>query len=60
VPYALVEIRDEADNAVPIGQEKKIVAKVEGQMRGYWGDDELAASTSGPPNWRRSSPTTPA
>ena len=44
VPYALVEIRDEADNAVPIGQEGEIVAKVEGQMRGYWGDDELSVT----------------
>ena len=30
--------------AVPIGQEGEIVAKVEGQMRGYWGDDELTAT----------------
>ena len=44
VPYAQVEIRDEAGNAVPIGEEGEIVAKVEGQMRGYWGDDELSAT----------------
>ena len=44
MPDALVEIRDEAGNAVPIGQEGEIVAKVEGQMRGYWGDDELTAA----------------
>ena len=44
MPYTLVEIRDEAGNAVPIGQEGEIVAKVEGQMRGYWGDDELTAT----------------
>ena len=44
VPNGSVEIRDEAGNAVPIGQEGEIVAKVEGQMRGYWGDDELTAT----------------
>ena len=43
-PYALVEIRDDDDRAVPFGQDGEIVAKVDGQMRGYWGDDELTAT----------------
>ena len=44
VPYALVEIRDADGTVLPLGEEGEIVAKVEGQMRGYWGDDELAAT----------------
>jgi len=43
-PYALVEIRDDSDRRVALGQEGEIVAKVDGQMRGYWGDDELSAT----------------
>lgn len=41
LPFAQVEIRDAEGNALPIGAEGEIVAKVEGQMRGYWGDEEL-------------------
>ncbi|WP_067716265.1 class I adenylate-forming enzyme family protein [Nocardia yamanashiensis] len=41
VPYAQVEIRDEDGKALPIGEVGEIVAKVEGQMRGYWRDEEL-------------------
>jgi acyl-CoA synthetase (AMP-forming)/AMP-acid ligase II len=40
-PFAQVEIRDGDGAVVPIGEEGEIVAKVEGQMRGYWGDEEL-------------------
>lgn len=42
-PFAQVEIRDEDGRALPIGDEGEIVARVEGQMRGYWGDPELTA-----------------
>ncbi|MFI5782080.1 class I adenylate-forming enzyme family protein [Nocardia sp. NPDC051570] len=41
LPYAQVEIRDEDGRVLPIGETGEIVAKVEGQMRGYWGDEEL-------------------
>ena len=44
VPYALVEIRDEDGKVLPCGEEGEIVAKVEGQMRGYWGDEQLTAA----------------
>ncbi len=43
MPYAELEIWDEDANALPIGSEGEIVAKVEGQMRGFWGDPELSA-----------------
>jgi acyl-CoA synthetase (AMP-forming)/AMP-acid ligase II len=41
LPYAQVEIRSPTGSVLPIGAEGEIVAQVEGQMRGYWGDDEL-------------------
>jgi acyl-CoA synthetase (AMP-forming)/AMP-acid ligase II len=41
LPFAQVEIRDPDGHPLPIGAEGEIVAKVEGQMRGYWGDEEL-------------------
>jgi acyl-CoA synthetase (AMP-forming)/AMP-acid ligase II len=41
VPHAQVQIRSEDGAVLPIGQEGEIVAKVEGQMRGFWGDEEL-------------------
>jgi acyl-CoA synthetase (AMP-forming)/AMP-acid ligase II len=44
LPFAEVEIRDGAGHALPIGEEGEIVARVEGQMRGYWGDEELSAT----------------
>jgi acyl-CoA synthetase (AMP-forming)/AMP-acid ligase II len=44
VPYALVEIRGEDGTVLPVGEEGEIVARVEGQMRGYWGDDERTAA----------------
>jgi acyl-CoA synthetase (AMP-forming)/AMP-acid ligase II len=43
MPYAELEIWDEDGNPLPIGSEGEIVAKVEGQMRGFWGDPELSA-----------------
>jgi acyl-CoA synthetase (AMP-forming)/AMP-acid ligase II len=41
VPHAQVQIRSEDGAILPIGEEGEIVAKVEGQMRGFWGDEEL-------------------
>jgi acyl-CoA synthetase (AMP-forming)/AMP-acid ligase II len=41
-PFVQVEICDSYGNRLPAGEEGEIVAKVEGQMRGYWGDDDLA------------------
>ncbi|KIA65325.1 class I adenylate-forming enzyme family protein [Nocardia vulneris] len=43
-PYAQVQIRDEDGNVVPVGEPGEIVAKVEGQMRGYWRDEELTGT----------------
>jgi acyl-CoA synthetase (AMP-forming)/AMP-acid ligase II len=44
IPCVEVEVRGEDGSVLAIGQEGEIVAKAEGQMRGYWGDDELSAS----------------
>jgi acyl-CoA synthetase (AMP-forming)/AMP-acid ligase II len=41
LPFAQVEIRGPDDTRLPIGQEGEIVARCEGQMRGYWGDEVL-------------------
>jgi acyl-CoA synthetase (AMP-forming)/AMP-acid ligase II len=41
LPFARVEIRGDGGEVLPLGQEGEIVAQVEGQMRGYWGDEEL-------------------
>ncbi|QLY29887.1 class I adenylate-forming enzyme family protein [Nocardia huaxiensis] len=41
LPFAQVQIWDEDGKPLPIGETGEIVAKVEGQMRGYWGDEEL-------------------
>jgi acyl-CoA synthetase (AMP-forming)/AMP-acid ligase II len=41
LPFARVEIRDEDGTALPVGEEGEVVAQVEGQMRGFWGDPEL-------------------
>lgn len=43
-PYVQVRILDPLGNEVPLGEEGEIVAKVEGQMRLYWGDEALTAS----------------
>jgi acyl-coenzyme A synthetase/AMP-(fatty) acid ligase len=40
LPFARVEARDEDGNVVPLGSEGELWAQVEGQMRGFWGDDE--------------------
>ena len=42
LPFAEVKICDEAGNELPVGQTGEIVAKVEGQMRGYWNNHELS------------------
>ncbi|NMO05146.1 long-chain fatty acid--CoA ligase [Gordonia sp. TBRC 11910] len=44
LPFAQVEIRDENDRPLPIGESGEIVAKVEGQMHGYWNEPELTAT----------------
>ena len=44
MPFAELEIWDDDGMAVPIGGEGEIVVKVEGQMRGFWGDPELSAT----------------
>ena len=41
MPFVELEIRDAEDRPAPPGAEGEIVARVEGQMRGYWGDEEL-------------------
>lgn len=43
-PYAQVRILDPLGNELPSGEEGEIVAKVEGQMRQYWGDEELTGT----------------
>jgi acyl-CoA synthetase (AMP-forming)/AMP-acid ligase II len=44
LPFARIETRDEDGNVLPLGSEGELYAKVEAQMRGFWGDDELTAS----------------
>ena len=44
LPFALLQIRDPEGNVLPPGGEGEIFAKVESQMRGFWGDDELTAT----------------
>ncbi|MCW2996864.1 MAG: o-succinylbenzoate--CoA ligase [Solirubrobacterales bacterium] len=44
-PYVELEIRDDAGNALPIGEDGEIVVRVEGQMHGYWGNEELTQDT---------------
>lgn len=41
LPFAQVRIVDPLGNDLGFGEEGEIVARVEGQMRGYWGDEEL-------------------
>lgn len=43
LPFAQVEIRDEAGVAVPLGEIGEICAKVEAQLRGFWNDDAATA-----------------
>lgn len=42
-PFAQVQIRDDDGNVVPVGEVGEIVGRIEGQMHGYWGEDELSA-----------------
>jgi len=44
LPFARIEARDADGTALPIGQEGELYAQVEGQMRGFWNDDELTRS----------------
>ena len=44
LPFARVEIRDEDGNVSRSARRARSGAKVEGQMRGFWGDDELTAT----------------
>jgi acyl-CoA synthetase (AMP-forming)/AMP-acid ligase II len=44
LPFARMEVRDEEGNVLPLGQEGELWAQVEGQMRGFWGDDDLTAT----------------
>jgi acyl-CoA synthetase (AMP-forming)/AMP-acid ligase II len=39
--FAQVEIRGPDGTVLPVGDDGEIVAKVEGQMRGYWGDENV-------------------
>lgn len=43
MPFAELEIRDESNQPVPVGQPGEIAIKCEGQMTGLWDDDELTA-----------------
>lgn len=42
--FAELEIRGEANEPLPIGQEGEIAIRCEGQMTGIWDDEELTAS----------------
>jgi acyl-CoA synthetase (AMP-forming)/AMP-acid ligase II len=44
IPWARVRICDDEGHPLPVGEEGEIVAQVEGQMRGFWGDPELTAT----------------
>ncbi|MGQ0573839.1 MAG: class I adenylate-forming enzyme family protein [Pseudonocardia sp.] len=44
LPFARLEVRDADGVVLPVGAEGEIFAQVEGQMRGFWGDDELTAT----------------
>lgn len=41
LPFARVEVRDELGNTLPLGAEGELYAQVEGQMSGFWCDEEL-------------------
>jgi acyl-CoA synthetase (AMP-forming)/AMP-acid ligase II len=42
MPFALLEIRDAEGKSVPIGEVGEIWCRCEGQMQGYWRDEELS------------------
>jgi acyl-CoA synthetase (AMP-forming)/AMP-acid ligase II len=44
LPFARIEVRDEDGTVLPLGAEGELYAQVEGQMRGFWGDDELTST----------------
>ncbi|MGQ0629637.1 MAG: class I adenylate-forming enzyme family protein [Sporichthyaceae bacterium] len=44
LPFARVQVRDEDGTVLPLGAQGELWAQVEGQMRGFWGDDELTAT----------------
>lgn len=41
LPFAQIEARDVDGTVLPIGAEGELYAKVESQMHGFWGEDEL-------------------
>ena len=43
LPFAQLEIWDEHDRPVPIGGVGEIVAKTDGQMKGFWNNPEATA-----------------
>ncbi len=43
MPFAELEIHDDDNHPVPIGQSGQIAIRCEGQMTGLWNDDELTA-----------------
>lgn len=43
LPYAQLQIWDENNSPVPVGQIGEIVAKTDGQMKGFWNDPEGTA-----------------
>ena len=44
MPFTELEIRDESNRPLPVGEPGQIAVRCEGQMTGIWGDDELTAS----------------
>jgi acyl-CoA synthetase (AMP-forming)/AMP-acid ligase II len=43
MPFAELEIRDESNHAVAVGEPGEIAIRCEGQMTGLWNDDEMTA-----------------
>ncbi|MQA15336.1 MAG: AMP-binding protein [Pseudonocardiaceae bacterium] len=41
LPFARLQVRDADGTVLPIGSEGEVYAQVEGQMREFWGDEEL-------------------
>jgi len=42
LPFAELEIRDEDNITLPVGEEGEIAIRCDGQMTGIWGDDDLS------------------
>jgi acyl-CoA synthetase (AMP-forming)/AMP-acid ligase II len=53
LPFAQIEIRDEIGEPLPLGEEGEIFAKVEGQLRTFWGDDGTATAERLVDGWVR-------